>query len=132
MISRRNFVTIILSSLGTLALAIKPRPAQARTLAVSLDSLPALKEVGGSVTAKLSDQQVILIRESEDVVRALDPTCTHKQCMVSFDKNQGRIVCGCHDSVFELDGAPLSGPATSPLRSFPARISEGRVLITVE
>ncbi len=40
--------------------------------------------------------------------------CTHAGCAVSSVAD-GKIVCPCHGSTFDLEGAVLKGPATKPL-----------------
>ena len=46
---------------------------------------------------------------------AVSPTCTHMGCLVSFNGVEKAWECPCHGSRFDLDGAVLQGPATSPL-----------------
>jgi len=42
--------------------------------------------------------------------------CTHKGCDVS-EVTDGKIVCPCHGSKFNLDGTVAQGPATTPLEA---------------
>ncbi len=46
---------------------------------------------------------------------ALDAVCTHLGCLVQ-QKEDGGFVCPCHESHFDANGQPESGPATQPLR----------------
>ncbi|GAC1387109.1 MAG: hypothetical protein NVSMB33_16670 [Ktedonobacteraceae bacterium] len=43
--------------------------------------------------------------------------CTHLSCAVYYDANSGKLLCPCHEGVFDArTGAPLAGP---PQRSLP-------------
>lgn len=46
---------------------------------------------------------------------ALDAVCTHLGCLVQ-QKEEGGFVCPCHESHFDVDGRPESGPASQSLR----------------
>jgi cytochrome b6-f complex iron-sulfur subunit len=52
-------------------------------------------------------------------LRAIHSTCTHLQCLFSWDQEKQLFVCPCHGSEFSRDGAVLRGPATRDLDSFP-------------
>jgi 3-phenylpropionate/trans-cinnamate dioxygenase ferredoxin component len=59
--------------------------------------------------------------------------CTHAECPLTDGWLEGAAVrCACHASLFDLTtGAPLEGPATEPIRTFPVRLRDGRVLADV-
>lgn len=57
---------------------------------------------------------------------ALLTRCTHRGCQV--DPQGARLVCPCHGSEYDLDGAVLEGPAERPLRAFPA-VREGDLVV---
>jgi Rieske Fe-S protein len=63
--------------------------------------------------------------ESERFV-ALLTRCTHRGCQV--DPQGARLVCPCHGSEYDLDGAVLEGPAERPLRAYPA-VREGDLVV---
>ncbi|GAA4962481.1 Rieske (2Fe-2S) protein [Actinoplanes utahensis] len=67
--------------------------------------------VGGGVI--LDD--LVVTQPTAGTYKAFSNICTHQQCKVSEVKN-GSIVCRCHNSLFSInDGAPSSGPASTPL-----------------
>ncbi|GGC54541.1 Rieske (2Fe-2S) protein [Hoyosella rhizosphaerae] len=74
--------------------------------------------VGGGIV--LFAEQVVITQPSEGNFFAFSAVCPHQGCMVQ-EPEDGRIVCPCHDSRFELDGSRIAGPATSGLR--PRQIS---------
>jgi cytochrome b6-f complex iron-sulfur subunit len=46
---------------------------------------------------------------------ALDAVCPHLGCLVKLHEDGG-FICPCHDSLFDIEGRALSGPATRPLQ----------------
>ncbi|WP_193605408.1 Rieske (2Fe-2S) protein [Nocardioides dongkuii] len=77
--------------------------------------------VGGGVV--FADASVVIVQPTEGDFRGWSAACTHQGCKVDGVED-GVIVCPCHNSTFSIeDGAPLGGPATSPL---------GEVALTVE
>lgn len=100
-------------------------------LAISLDQIEKLKEVGGSVLLKVKGQPVLFVRESEEVIRGVDPTCTHRQCTVEYNKSQKIFICPCHGSRYDLEGKVLKGPAEKPLTNLDASLVSGRIIFTL-
>jgi len=105
-----------------------------RRLALDLDKAEKLKYPGGSALLKIQGRDLLFIRESEDVVRVLDPTCTHKKCTVEYNMERKRIICPCHSSNFSLDGKVLNGPAEKPLQAFEANLDpeKTRIIFSLE
>jgi len=61
---------------------------------------------------------------------AFETWCTHAECPLTDGWLEGEAIrCACHGSLFALvDGTPLAGPATDPIRVFPARVTAaGRI-----
>lgn len=132
MTDRRSFFkTLILSALG-LGAVLRGRVAlSAKKLAVPLDKVPDLQKVGGSVIVKLKGKKVLFIRDAKDSVRALNPVCTHQECLVGYAPKKGKIACSCHGSYFEVSGKVLNGPATAPLTTYPAKLDKNKIIITI-
>jgi len=105
------------------------RVARAGKLAIGLDKLSKLSDVGASMTIKLKGRMVMFIRDTEDTVVGLDPTCTHEQCTVEHKSGSDRIECPCHGSVYDLAGNVLKGPAERSLGRFETSLKDGRVII---
>lgn len=55
--------------------------------------------------------------------RIISAVCPHEGCEVEWSADQKQFLCPCHDSVFNADGARLSGPAQSDLARLPARLN---------
>ena len=125
---RRAVLKTIFSAVGAV-LFWPSRPARAAKIAIGLDKLSKLKTVGSSMTIKLKGKMVMFVRDSEESVRGIDPTCTHEQCTVEYKIDGNRIECPCHGSVFDLQGKVLKGPAEKPLSLYETSLRDGRVVI---
>jgi nitrite reductase/ring-hydroxylating ferredoxin subunit len=64
------------------------------------------------------------------VIEALSASCTHLGCIVTFNREAGRLDCPCHNTAFGLDGTVLfhgySIPLP-PLPRIPSRVRDGNV-----
>jgi Rieske Fe-S protein len=105
-----------------------------KKLALSLDKAEKLKTPGGSVILKIQGRDLLFIRDSEQSVHVLDPTCTHKRCTVEYNTDKQRIVCPCHGSTYSLDGKVLKGPAEKPLQAFDSTLDaqNNRIIFSAE
>ena len=112
--------------------AFLPELLRAKKLALSLDKAEKLKEVGGAELLRIKDQDILFIRESQDVIRAIDPECRHKKCTVEYNSEEKLIICPCHGSTYSTDGKVLKGPSTKDLGTFEATISEGRIILSLD
>jgi cytochrome b6-f complex iron-sulfur subunit len=61
------------------------------------------------------NNRILVVREGGKIY-APSAKCTHKGCAVRA--KDGQIVCPCHSSKYDLQGAPKSGPAKKPLFRF--------------
>jgi cytochrome b6-f complex iron-sulfur subunit len=131
MIDRRKFLEYLGISVAVL-IAFPARLVRAKSLAISLEKIEKLQSVGGSAILKLRGRNVLFIRDSEETVRALTPTCTHKGCTVAFNREKNRIECPCHGSAFNLEGQVLKGPAPSRLTSYEAKLEDQRIIVSID
>jgi Rieske Fe-S protein len=106
--------------------------AKAKKIAIRLEKVKKLQKVGGWVILKIKKQEIMFIRVSKTSIRAVDPICTHKKCTVEYSAEKSKIICPCHGSAFNLDGKVVNPPAEKPLTVYPAKISEGRIILTLE
>ena len=72
---------------------------------------------------------VFLVKTGESEVTALDSTCTHLGCRVSWDAETQELKCPCHGGVYDAMGAVKAGPPPAPLARLSTRIEDGRVLV---
>lgn len=74
---------------------------------------------------------VFLVRTDESGVTALDSTCTHLGCRVSWDPASEELRCPCHGGIYDRTGAVKSGPPPAPLATLATRIEGDRILVQV-
>ncbi len=71
---------------------------------------------------------VFLVKTGEDVT-ALDATCTHLGCRVSWDAETQELKCPCHGGVYDATGAVKAGPPPAPLLRLTTRIEGDQVQV---
>jgi Rieske Fe-S protein len=78
-------------------------------------------------------KHILLVRTAAAEYLALSMECTHQQCEVASPVG-GVLVCPCHGSEFNVQGAVLQGPASSPLKRYPTTYdpSTGRLTVTLQ
>ena len=77
--------------------------------------------------------RVLVLRDQEQKLHALDARCTHEGCTVQYVAAEGVIWCACHNARFDLDGRVLAGPPPRPLPRYATHEDDqGNVLITPE
>lgn len=129
--ARRTF----LGTLAGIALAFVAFPkfafSQAKKVALPLAKAEKLKKIGGFMVTKIKDKDLLLIRESETVVHAVDSNCTHEKCGLIYDAAGKRVKCPCHNAYFGLDGKVLSGPPPKPIMTYPTTLQGDKIIITL-
>ncbi len=88
------------------------------------------KEVVVPVSNKevtFTDDYIIIQQNGETTV--LSSHCTHLGCKINATEN-GRLLCPCHGSAYDLQGKVLQGPAFKNLERISSEISaDGRQII---
>src|SRR3954470_5124747 len=87
--------------------------------------------VGGAVEARdpKTGRSVYVLPLQAGKYTALDRTCPHAGCEVSFVSRTAGFVCPCHQSSFDPSGAVTHGPATSGLTKVPVAEQGGNVTL---
>ncbi len=83
---------------------------------VQHDALDAIPPGGGAVLRRRG-QHCAVYRDDEGALHAVSAVCSHLGCLVAFNEVERSWDCPCHGSRFDVDGAVLHGPATTPLES---------------
>ena len=80
----------------------------------------------------LNEPTPVVIRVArKDGYTALDSTCTHLGCRVSWDRASRQLTCPCHGGVYDHTGAVLSGPPPQPLATLATRLDGDQVLVQI-
>lgn len=144
-ISRRALITaggVTIAGAGTLLLAACSSSGASDSGANGGDSSSSAKPksgtevaklsdipVGGSVSANIGNDPVLLAQPTAGKVVCFSAICTHQGCVVSPAGKQ--FDCPCHGSVFDAaTGKVLQGPALSPLPAVAVKVSGGSVVTT--
>ena len=82
------------------------------------------------------DGELIGLYNVADTIYAMDDLCTHDQAYLSegvLNADALTVRCPRHSSHFDLtSGRPKTFPAIRPVRTYPAKIQDDRVVITVD
>ncbi|CAN5746607.1 hypothetical protein BH20ACT11_BH20ACT11_07290 [soil metagenome] len=77
-----------------------------------------------------SGEQAVLLRLESGEFAAYSAICTHQQCIVAYDAEEGMLECPCHGSIFDpADGGRVEqGPAEWPLPEVRVEVRDGEVV----
>lgn len=85
---------------------------------------PELREKGFKII-RFGAEPVILLTVAEGEYRAFAATCTHLDCIVTYQQARSRIFCNCHNGIYDLNGAVNGGPPPKPLEPYKVNIVSG-------
>jgi cytochrome b6-f complex iron-sulfur subunit len=80
---------------------------------------------------RVNGKNVVVVRDpaNKSNLFAVNPTCTHKGCVVKWETAEKNFECPCHDAHFLPNGKVKSGPAPKPLTTYAAKIEGDKVLV---
>ena len=79
---------------------------------------------------RVIDRRAVFLVRNGDAVTALDSTCTHLGCRVSWNSESQQLKCPCHGGTYDKNGQVTSGPPPAPLARFATRVEpDGRVMV---
>ncbi|HEV7918351.1 MAG TPA: FAD-dependent oxidoreductase [Solirubrobacterales bacterium] len=70
---------------------------------------------GDGAVVKLDGQETGVFRDEDGAIHAIDITCTHMGCRLTWNGAERSWDCPCHGSRFDPDGEVLHGPAVENL-----------------
>jgi len=135
--SRRRFITTVWWGLAGLAFLeaiwaglsfLRPRRSREEAGAGLVVAGPVERFELESVTA-FQEGKFYLVRLEDGGFMALHRECTHLGCTVPWVAEEGRFICPCHASSFDIHGDVSGPPAPRPLDLFPVRIENGIVKV---
>jgi Rieske Fe-S protein len=100
-------------------------------LVVSLDRVPELSEIGGSVNITSEDlsHSVIIARLDENKYIVASKHCTHKGKELKYDHKDVLFKCSGGKGKFNIDGSVAGGPPEKPLKIYPYIIEDSKLII---
>ncbi|GAA2461011.1 ubiquinol-cytochrome c reductase iron-sulfur subunit [Agromyces soli] len=85
--------------------------------------------VGGSVSATVDGEALLVSQPTAGTVMAFSAICTHQQCVVAAAGAE--FDCPCHGSKYDAaTGDVLQGPALQPLTAIPVEVDGDRVVVS--
>ncbi len=96
------------------------------TVAAQADELAP----GTAKVFRFGNRPAILIRLLNGNYRALSAICTHLNCTVQYRRQERDIWCACHNGVYNLQGANVSGPPPRPLQEFPVHVRGKEIVVS--
>lgn len=105
--------------------------------AASLTEIPENRPLAVTIRVAHNDgynqvverRTVFLVKTGESQVTALDSTCTHLGCRVSWDDATQSLKCPCHGGIYDTTGAVKAGPPPMPLARLVTRVEDGQVQV---
>ena len=94
-------------------------------------SVSQLEQTGQILNEELANGTALVIKDptnSEKLI-AVNPTCPHAGCTVTWESDQQKFLCPCHGSEFNSSGEVLEGPATEPLASYEVKVKGDSILV---
>ncbi|MBP0021851.1 MAG: Rieske 2Fe-2S domain-containing protein [Cyanobacteria bacterium SBLK] len=90
-----------------------------------------LEQFGQIFNQDITCEPVLAIAnpQQNNTVIAVDPTCPHHQCQVTWRRDRDRFICPCHGSIFDSEGNLLTEPATQGLKRYQVTIIENGLYI---
>ena len=81
----------------------------------------------------LLDGHPVLLANVDGSYYAVDDMCTHEDASLSLGCLKGEMVsCTLHGSRFSvITGQPAEEPATEPLKTWPVRLQDGKIMLGV-
>jgi Rieske Fe-S protein len=80
---------------------------------------------------QIAERRTVFLVRTADTVTALDPTCTHLGCRVSWDAVARELRCPCHGGVYDHMGIVKAGPPPAPLPRLTTRVDGTQVFVQV-
>ena len=97
-----------------------------------IGAISELEKEGHILNQENANNPVLVVRSSTDANRliAVNPTCTHRDCVVNWDTQQNVFLCSCHDSKFDTTGKALSPPAEEPLQVYKVKVEGDLIFVS--
>ena len=89
--------------------------------------------VPGQMACLSAGSLKVLLCNVDGVFHAVSQMCSHEEYPLCIGALQGDTVkCSLHGSRFKLSsGEPMDEPADEPIRVYPVRLADGRVLVDI-
>jgi len=124
--SRRKFLQLAAAGAGLSLVFIWDKMMGTRLLSAAHKKV--LLPITNNLVSFYRDYLVINQKQS---INVLSSHCTHLGCIINKEEN-GKLICPCHGSEFDLEGNAVKGPAYKPLPSYPFEEDKDTRQITIQ
>lgn len=141
-IDRRQFLGVVAACslgltgavvVGTAVAAVVPpgRSIDGKTK-MGPEALVAVSDLpkGKPVPFEYGDDEVFVIRKTDDKILVLSAACPHVACRLHWDEPNNEYACPCHASFFTLEGVKKSGPAVRNMDPAIFEVKGGKVVVS--
>ena len=89
---------------------------------------------GAGIAVAPEGQDIAIFKLEDGGVHAINNLCSHGNAKLCDGFVEGhRVECPFHQALFDVrDGTVSCGPATEPVKSWPLKIENGRVLLNLD
>lgn len=95
---------------------------------LSVGTILQLEETGFLLD---EESKVIVVKNSNGKLMAVNPTCTHQGCIVEWKSDDAKFICPCHNAKFAADGKVLAEPAKLPLAIYEVKEENGELRVKI-
>jgi Rieske Fe-S protein len=137
--SRRGWISWLLgTSLGAALAAflypvvrylIPPATAEPSLTEFELDVKPSDIRPNTGRIVPVGGKPVLLFRTPAGELKALSAGCTHLACTVQYRPERTDVWCACHNGVYDLAGANVSGPPPRPLTPLEVNVRSDKITL---
>lgn len=150
-LERRDFVKVVVATLGSIIGAVIALPAIGYLLSPALAvqkkeawiplgplenypiGVPTLfsftRTTVNGWEKTVNSYGVYVVRLDEVNYTVLSNMCTHLSCRVTWNEEASEYICPCHDAHFDIEGQVTAGPPPAPLNEFETKVEDGNLFI---
>lgn len=133
-VTRREFVRFLVLASGAFAAGTVATAAWASLRSINHGeprAIVALEDVPVNGTYLFryptDADPAILVRLTGNRLHAMSQKCTHLSCVVYYEPDSQRMICPCHEGIFDAEGRVLEGPPQRPLGRIDVEVRDGVV-----
>ncbi len=95
----------------------------------TVGTVTELNQKGQILNKKSPVGKILVVRNANNTLLAVNPTCSHDGCTVKWSQGDSKYLCPCHSAEFNTQGQVLKGPPKKPLKLYQAKIEGNSVLV---
>lgn len=138
-LDRRSFMKTMVGAAGLFAVSSLPWGTLAAKELIGLGhkqypkhEISKLEKISVGEAVKFAfpaeHDSALLIRLSDTKFVAYQNACTHLRCPVYWVKEEGEMICPCHEGKFDVHtGSPTAGPPRRPLPEIELKVENGTI-----